>query len=223
MMPQFAHDDPAFELPKQEAAAEQRRAHAAEVLADLAGATEESLDSLPQELPVEAAVACGNCRLYSGVSPQIVFPDWLATAAAQRLATLLSHAADDADRLSELWADCTSDEAEDIVAGLIHARMDAWAASLQLDDVVEHIADDATRPKLDAAMAAFDVAIERLDRSLDKRQDYLSTLAGTHLLANLRNMLAPEYRDPLPWWLDGRLESKAEEIDVAIDAFLDTP
>ena len=220
-MTQFAHDDPAFELPKQGEVTERRRAHAGEVMADLAGATAASLDALPQELPVEAAVACGNCRLYGGVAPQIMFPDWLATAAARRLATLLVQAADDADRLPELWADCTSDEAEDIVASLLHARMDAWAASLQLDDVAEHVDDDAIRSELEAAMDTFDIALERLDRAIDMRQDYLSTLAGTRLLSNLRGMLAPEYHDPLPWWLDGRLEAKAAEVDVAIDKFLD--
>lgn len=221
MMTQFAHDNPAFELPTQAAVAERRRAYAGEVMADLAGATEDSLDSLPTELPVEAAVACGNCRLYGGIASQIVFPDWLATAAARRLASLLAIAADEADQLPELWAACTSDEAEDLVAGLLHARMDAWAASLQLDDVVELVVNDATRPKLEAAMDAFEIALERLDRSLDKRQDYLSTLVGTCLLPNLRNMLAPEYRDPLPWWLDGRLEAKAAEVDGTIDTMLD--
>ena len=221
MMTTFAHDDPAFELPERGTIAERRRAHAAEVMADLAGATKDSLDSLPQELSVEAAVACGNCRLYGGVAPQIVFPDWLATAAARRLAPLLAQAADDADRLPELWADCTSDEAEDIVAGLLHARMDAWAASLQLDDVAKHVTDDATRSELEAALDAFDITLERLDRAIDRRQDYLSTLAGTRLFSNLRGMLAPEYRDPLPWWLDGRVEAKAAEVDVAIDTFLD--
>jgi len=223
MMAQFAFEDPAFETRGSRidlaVVAERRRAHAAEVMADLEGVDADSLGSLPAELPVEAAVACGACRLYGGVAPQIVFPAWLATAAARRLTELLNHATADAERLPELWDTSTSDEAEDLVAGLIHARMDTWAALLQLDDVAEHLADDASLQTLDAALDDLDFAVERFDRALDSRQDYLSTLAGTRLLANLRDMLAPAYGDPLPWWLDGRLEAKAAEIDAAIDGF----
>lgn len=200
--------------------AARQQAHAAEVMADLADATELTIASLPQELPVEAAVACGNCRLYGGVEPQVVFPAWLATVAAHRLAGLLDQATGDARRLDELWDAATGDEAEDLVAGLLHARMDAWAASLQLDDVLEHSADAATRPALEAAIDEFDAALEQFDTALDTRQDYLATLAGTQLLRNFRSMLASPHRDPLPWWLDGRLEKRAEDVDAAIDSLI---
>jgi hypothetical protein len=221
MMTQFLFEEPEFRQPGGDAVADQRRAYAAEVMADLAGTTEDSLPSLQPELPVEAAVACGNCRLYAGVNPQIVFPGWLAVAAAERLVGLVDRAAADAARLPDLWGDATGDEAEDVVAGLIHARMDSWAAILQLDDVAEHVADDAARQALATALARLDEALERFDRALDTRQEYLSLLAGTNLLANLRAMLAPQFRDPLPWWLDGRLEAQAEAIDARIDELAD--
>lgn len=219
-MMQFAFGEPPFERPLETSAAERLRAHAAEVMADLAGTAEGNLDSLPQELPVEAAVACGKCRLHGGVAPQIVFPAWLATAAARRLVGLIRQATDDALRLPELWDDSISDEAEDLVAGLIHARMDSWAALLQLDDVLEHCSDDADRSALEPAMQAFETALDAFDRALFTRQDYLATLTGTHLLDNLRGMLAPEFRDPLPWWLDGRLEALAGEVDAETDRLL---
>ena len=219
-MTQFAFEEPSFERPTDAAPAGRLRAHAAEVLADLSGATARSLAGLPHELPVEAAVACGNCRLFGGVSPQVVFPAWLAIAAARRLAGLLATAADDADRLPELWGDATGDEAEDLVAGLLHARMDSWAALLQLDDVLEHCSDDADLADLEGAMEEFEAALDRFDRALFARQDYLATLTGTHLLDNLRATLADEFRDPLPWWLDGRLEALPSEIDAATDRLL---
>lgn len=223
MMTQFAFEEPAFERPRDDVPtppAGRQLAHAAEVMADLAGVTEDSLNSLPQELPVEAAVACGNCRLYGGAAPQVVFPAWLATAAARRLVALLDQATADTERLPELWDESTGEEAEDFLAGLLHARMDAWAAALQLDEVLDHTADDAARPALEAAIDDFDVALERFDRSLDARQDFLSALAGTRLLENFRRMLAPAHRDPLPWWLDGRLEAEAAAIDARTDDFI---
>lgn len=220
MMTQFAFEEPAFERPRGDvptAPAGRQLAHAAEVMADLAGVTEDSLNSLPQELPVEAAVACGNCRLYRGAAPQVVFPTWLATAAARRLVALLDQATADAERLPELWDDATGEEAEDLVAGLLHARMDAWAATLQLDEVLDHTADDVARPALEAAIDDFDAALERFDRALDARRDFLCTLTGTRLLENFRHMLVAAHRDPLPWWLDGRLEAEAAAIDARTD------
>lgn len=218
---QFAFEEPSFDRPLDASAADRLRQKAAEVLADLAGAREGDLDSLPQELPVEAAVACGNCRLYGGVAPQVVFPAWLATAAARRLVVLLRQAADDATRLPELWEGCTGDEAEDLIAGLLHARMDSWAASLQLDDVLTHCADETDRAHLEMALEGFESALDAFDSVLFTRQDYLALLAGTHLLVNLRGMLAANHRDPMPWWLDGRLEASAAEIDVDADRLLD--
>jgi hypothetical protein len=219
MTMQFAFGEPKFEGNGNEAA-DGLRAHAAEVMADLAGATAATLDSLPEELPVEAAVACGNCRLFADAAPQIVFPTWLATAAARRLAGLLTQATRDAERLPDLLDACTGDEAEDLVAGLVHARMDSWAASLQLDDVLEHASDDAERSKLEAAIDAFDEALELFDRAMGAHQSSLTMLADTRLLTNLRSMLAPRHRDPLPWWLDGRLEAEAEAMDAATDDLL---
>lgn len=220
MTTQFPSDGPESRLAGGDAAARARLAHAAEVMADLAGATEESLRTLPPELPVEAVVACGNCRLYGDVAAQAAFPGWLATAAARRLVALLDKAAADAERLPKLWDECTGDEAEALLAGLVHVRMDSWAAGLQLSETLEHATDASTRPALEAAIDAFDVALERFDIALDGRQDYLAGLAGTRLLANLRAMLAPRFRDPLPWWLDGRLEAEAAAIDARTDEML---
>ena len=195
-MMQFAFGEPSFDRPLDAPPAERLRAHAAAVLTDLTGVAEADLDTLPVELPVEAAVACGNCRLYGGVAPQIVFPAWLATAAARRLVGLLDQAAADATNLPALWDDATGDEAEDVVAGLLHARMDAWAAMLQLDEVLAYCSDDTDRAALEVAVESFEAAVDRFDRALFARQDYLATLAGTRLLDNFRGLrkLPPLWR-----------------------------
>lgn len=219
-MMQFAFEEPSFNRPMAGSPAEHLRAHAAEVMADLDGIAAHEIDSVAAELPVEAAVACGNCRLFAGVAPQVVFPAWLATTAARRLVDLLDDAAADADRLPEMWDDATGDEAEDMVAGLLHARMDAWAALLQIEDVLEHCVDSADRAALEEAMAACETALDHFDRALFAQQDSLATLADTRLLENLRVMLAQEHREPLPWWLDGRLERRGSEIDAATDRLL---
>lgn len=210
-MTEFMFDEPEFtaSAPAPASASEQRRAHAAEVMADLAGVTLEKLAALPAELPVEAAVACGNCRLYAGVSAQMGFPAWLAVAAAGRLVELLDQATADANGLDALLENCPTFEQEDIIAGLLHARMDSWAAMLQLDDVLEYTSDDAARAELETAVDDFYAALDRFDRALFARQRQLGTLTATHLFTNLRHLLAPEWHDPLPWWLDGRLESDA--------------
>lgn len=202
-------------------AAARRLTHAAEVLADLAGATPESLTGLEEELPVEATVACGNCRLYGGVEPPQAFPSWIAPVAADRLVHLLEKAARDADRLPEILNGCSPEEAEDTLAGLLHARMDSWAAMLQLNAVADSEKDPASKAALEAAIDRFDAALDRFDRSLFARQRQLCTLTGTHLLSNLRDLLAPVHGDPLPWWLDGRLE--ADAIDQLADETLFAP
>lgn len=194
---------------------ESRRKHAAEVMADLDGATAASLDALPPELPVEALVACGNCLLYAGVPSLLAFPVWLAVAGARRLVSLLGEAAREADHLPDALAGGLPEEAEDAAAGLVQARMDSWAAMLQLDDVAERESGGPGSAPLGAAIDDFDAALERFDRALFARQAELGGLTGTNLFANLRSLLAPAHRDPLPWWLDGRIE------DAAIDALVD--
>jgi len=198
---------------------ERRRQHAAKVLADLDGATAASLDGFPRELPVEALVACGQCLLYAGVPALLPFPAWLAAAAVHHLVTLLVGATQDANDLPGMVTGSLPEEAEDAAAGLVHTRMDSWAAMLQLDEVaLETSGDPAVAAELDRAVDEFDVALDQFDRALFARQPELGTLTGTNLFANLRSMLAPAHRDPLPWWLDGRLEDDA--IDVLVDQLM---
>ena len=220
-MTTFDHDDEAEPLPAGGRAAERHRAHAAEVMADLAGATNASLDTLPEELPVEALVACGSCRLYGAVSPQVDFPIWLAVAGARRIASLLEAATEDANNLPATLADLLAEEAEAAVASLVPVRLDSGAAMIQLQDVVDQTASDFGAVELEAAFDLFVAALDRFDRAIFDRQTELGRLAGTRLLTNFRAMLSTDHREPLPWWLDGRIEDGA--IDALVDETLREP
>ena len=218
---QFAFEEPAFGLTRRHAAAQRVEARASQAMTAVAEAMQVSLQTIPPPLAVEAAVACGMCRLSGGFAPQVVFPTWLATAAAHWLVTQLDQATGEVRLLPEMFETCSGRQAEQHVASLLRIRMDAWAAALQFDDVMQHVADRSTRPALEAATEAFEVALERFDRSLAGHEESLSIITGTALLDELRDTLAPDYRDPLPWWLDGTLEAAADRIDTEIDDLID--
>jgi len=63
-------------------------------------------------------------------------------------------------------------------------------------------------------------ALATLDDQLqqDEQIRLLSVATEMSLLDNWRKMLAEPYRDPLPWWLDGRLEAAADEMRQFIDS-----
>jgi len=182
------------------------QARASEVLADAAGSGPESRE---ESLPVEAAVACGYCRLFCGEPPRVAFPDRLAGPAAERLRTLIEACTGDAGRLPERWDAASAEQASDLVADLLEARMDSWAA-------LETLRAAGSIPGLSAAVEAIETSLGRFDTALSERADFLATLAHTQLLANWRLALAAPHRDPFPWWLDGILEATAVDVDRAI-------
>ena len=184
------------------------QARAAEVLADAAGTGPESRE---ESLPVEAAVACGYCRLFSGEPPHTAFPDRLAIPAAERLQALIEGSIADAQSLPERWDAAAAEEAGDFVADLLEARMDSWAA-------IETLQAAGEIPGLSGGLEAIEASLGRFDAVLAERADFLATLAHTQLLANWRLSLADPHRNPFPWWLDGILEATAVDVDRAIDS-----
>ncbi len=161
------------------------------------------------------AVALGRCQLF-GVPPgddlDGVLPSPLAVAAATELARLLDGWAAEAQRLGERW-DAARDpaEADDLCAGLLGARMDAWAASLVLDEAYHDCAaeDAAQAREVGAALDRAYAALDRFDEALERQTEVLATITGTRLLDNWRALLAPAFAEDLPWWLDGSLEEAA--------------
>jgi hypothetical protein len=166
------------------------------------------------------AVAMGRCRLF-GVAPgddlDGILPASLAVAAATELARCLDGWTAEADRLGERW-DAARDpaEADDLCAGLLGNRMDAWAASLALDEAYHDGAAEGS-PQVEDVGTALDrayAALDRLDEALERQTDVLATITGTRLLKNWRALLAPAFAEDLPWWLDGRLEEAAGRSDA---------
>lgn len=184
------------------------QARAAEVLADAAGTGPESRE---ESLPVEAAVACGYCRLFAGEPPRVAFPDRLAIPAAERLPALIEASIADAHSLPERWEAAAAEEAGDLVADLLEARMDSWAA-------IETLQAAGDIPGLSGVIELIEASLGRFDAVLAERADFLATLAHTQLLANWRLSLAEPHRNPFPWWLDGILEATAVDVDLAIDS-----
>jgi hypothetical protein len=164
------------------------------------------------------ALSLGYCRLF-GVEPgdelDGVLPLPLALAAVAELTRLLQDRSAQAATLAERW-DRTVDpaEADDLCAGLLNLRMEAWAAGITLDEALLDGAQegDPRGPVLAAGIDRFHDALDRFDAALEEQFEVLATIAHTHLLENWRVLLAPVYREALPWWLDGRLEAVARRL-----------
>lgn len=182
------------------------RSRAEEVLADASG---RGLESIDESLPVEAAVACGYCHLFTGEPPPTPFPERLAVPAAEGLRALLEECIADADSLPNRWDTAPAERANAMVADLLEARMDSWAA-------LETLLAAAEAPGVADATEAVERSVGRFDNVLARRTDFLATLAHTQLLANWRLSLADPYRHPYPWWLAGTLEATSVEVDRSI-------
>ncbi len=166
----------------------------------------------------ELALALGKCRLsgtQAGVDlPSTLSPSW-AVAAAGVLEKYLGEWAEDARTLAERWEQADDVvEAEDLCLGLLRARMEAWAVWVAVDEVYqESLEKGDTDPRLTPALDRLLDSLERLDENLRQEADLLSLAAGTNVLDNWRALLAPRYREDLPWWLDGTLEEAARRLD----------
>lgn len=161
----------------------------------------------------EAVIARGYGRLYGGTQPATELPRAVIAPTAALLAERMSAAERDAAALPVTWSRAAPDEADALVARLLQARMDAWAATAELVAAVDGLDDAAVA----AAFEDFEDAVDRFDRKLAGRADLLATLVGTAVLDGWRQQLALAHNDPLPWWLDGRLEARAEAMVRSVD------
>jgi hypothetical protein len=160
------------------------------------------------------ALAQGRCLLY-GIETEAellrpLSPDVVAVA-ADEMARRLDDWTGEVGHLSERWDEAIDPgEANELCSRPLKFRMDVWAASTAVDR--SYLA--APTPMLGQVMDRFNEAVGRFDDALEAQSDVLSTLAGTRLLDNWRAMLAPKYREDLPWWLDGRLEEAARRVEA---------
>lgn len=168
----------------------------------------------PADDLAEAVIARGYARLYGGTGPTGQLPQVAFEPAAAALADRMRAAERDAAALPVTWRQAGPDEADALVARLLQARMDGWAATTELVAASESGPPAASTS---AALEACEDALDRFDRRLASREDLLATLVGTGLLDEWRRQLATERREPLPWWLDGRLERRAEAMVHGVD------
>lgn len=163
------------------------------------------------------ARSLGWCRL-TGVDPEDLdgtLPAPLAASAARELAARCQAWAADARELGSRFDTTPSGhEAEELVLDMLEARMEAWACWLALDEAYWSALEeeDAGIEPLRAATEATGVAYDDFDNELQPQVPLLSLAAGTRMLENWRSLLAKEYRELLPWWLDGTLEDVAGQI-----------
>jgi hypothetical protein len=166
-------------------------------------------------------VAYGKCVVHdvSVGQPAVLTPD-VAIPGAVDLTREIEAGTAGIGPAVERWRDADSQfESDAIVAGLLELRMDAWYAAEAMERLAEGCNKDA-RGRLEAATTTLDAAAHAYSQSLEDNLDVLSTAVGTPLLQNWRAML-PSRHDPLPWWLDGTLESAALELSRDFDRSID--
>lgn len=177
-----------------------------EMLAEIWNANEwdGELDALPPELFVELLVNGGKHILYSG-RPLLQFvPAWVATLGAMHAIYLLRQATDDANGLEKYLADALPEERMARLQGLLEARMNGWAAAVELVHLQERMWKNSSQ--LAVAIDTFEDTLDVFDRAFEKQSQHMAGLPKS-VFKNYRAILAPRFLDPLPWWLDGRLES----------------
>lgn len=161
----------------------------------------------------ESVIARGYGRLYGGTESTPALPGFVTAPAAAQLAERMAAAERAAAALPVTSRQSGPEDADALVARLLQTRMDAWAANAELVAAIDG-SDDAAGIE---ALEGFEDALDRFDRKLAGREDLLATLVGTGVLDGWRRQLAAAYGDPLPWWLDGRLEARAEAMARRVD------
>jgi hypothetical protein len=165
----------------------------------------------------QLAVALGRCRAFGVLVPVDIdgtLHPQVAIAAAEIGETFLRQWIEHAEQLGVRWDQAEPELAETMCAELLEARMEAlfvlealseaqdasWnePASIELWDAVNRYVD---------ALAVFDEALQTPENLA-----LLSTLVNLPLLENWRQSLAGDYKEVLPWWLDGTLEKVDQQI-----------
>jgi hypothetical protein len=162
---------------------------------------------------LDLAIALGRCRLF-GVTTTGNDDFTLSThAAAQAMSELRAYM----ETLSTDFDRAAPHRAQTLALELLEARMDLWAAYIALDEAyaaarydANDDAADHTANVIGLMLQSLGRGIERFDANLENQSSRLTPAAATFLLDNWRRLLAPAYREVLPWWLDGSLEANVK-------------
>lgn len=182
----------------------------------------EKFDSVPDEAAEDAAarlaVALGYCTVF-GIDPGEdagVLPTREAIGAAESLTRSARRLASDLELFPSRWdATPLGIEADTLCADILGRRMELWVAPIALTDAALEAmcSDDPQAGLLNDRMEALERAIDDVDDKMRQEEplSILSTLVGTELIHNWRQLLVEPYASMPPYWLDGTLE----EIDRA--------
>jgi len=175
----------------------------------------------------ELARTLGRCHtlgLDAGDELDGDLPPAIALAAAECLHGRLREGIAECLLLVEHWENAADQsEADACCIELLEARFDASAAMEAINSARLNADEDADTlaPLLAAHIDEILTLLRHFDEELERQADTLSTLSGTNYLDNCRTLWnANPEADPLPWWLDGRLEARGAEVDRQVAAGL---
>ncbi|HBO44521.1 MAG TPA: hypothetical protein DD670_11420, partial [Planctomycetaceae bacterium] len=165
------------------------------------------------------ARALGYCRLFGVEAGELdgILPANEAIAAAEELRRFLDLCIEDAKQLPGRWDEAPAQVEEALCADLLEARMDVWAVGVALGESLEDcvVSVEPEAEELGNAVEQTLVLRDTFDEilRLPEQMVLLSVLVTIPLLENWRAILAPEFQDCIPWWLDGTLEGIEENIN----------
>jgi hypothetical protein len=174
-------------------------------------------DAAGLQAAYRVAVALGECRLFGVSLPDDlggVMPTSLGLAAARQLQSYLDQWVEQARALEQRWAERDPVAGEDLCLEVVETRMEAWAAFVAVDEAYADCLGERD-PLAGRFAGQLDAVLDRLeawDGLLQQHVVLLSVAADTQLLGNWRANLAGNFRQPLPWWLDGCLEEAARQL-----------
>jgi hypothetical protein len=167
------------------------------------------------------AVALGYCRLHGLDLGEDggVLPFEVAQAAMTRAIAGLENLVEIAGELPARAAGAAdSIEIETLCLNLLRRRLEMWAAFVAIDEAYAaalHENDDCDAALPSRLVPLLD-AIDRYDEALLRQLDVLSIVARIPMLAKWKDQLAAEFQMFLPWFLDGTIEQRAQEIEPQV-------
>jgi len=171
-----------------------------------------------KQAAANVAVALGYCRVFGldvgeddGTLPALE-----AIAAIEALEERVAELAEAVETLAQRWDDAPVGEEDAICADVLEQRMDLWVAMAAVGEAAcEAFVDaDPLWEILHDKLHGLAEKIEAVDCQIQQKEtlELLSTLVGTELLSNWRQLLVEPYRSFAPYWLDGTLEKIDEEL-----------
>ncbi|MBC7820052.1 MAG: hypothetical protein IAG10_24480, partial [Planctomycetaceae bacterium] len=172
-----------------------------------------------QTLAYQWALARGNCLLFGVEIPadlNAMLSAEQAASATRELNGRLEQWIADAATLRERWEQADDESvAEAICLEALTRLMESWACPLAIDE--SQLISDELDPEFATLLETLHSRLKSFGESLLAQTDVLSFVADAPLLKELRQRLAEEFHELLPWWLDGTLEqaAQADERELA--------